>query len=59
MNTDVLNLNTDRQSTMVSLIDEKLLKAEEVANSTSVRYCHEEVFCKVRKYLKSNKRNSG
>ena len=39
------------------MIDEKLLKAEEVVNSTSVRY--EEVFCKVREYLKSNKRNSG
>ena len=41
------------------MIDEKLLKAEEVANSTSVRYSHEDVFCKVREYLKSNKRNSG
>ena len=59
MNTVVLNLSTDKQSRMVSMIDEKLLKAEEVANSTSVRYSHEDVFCKVREYLKSNKRNSG
>lgn len=56
MNTDVLNLSTDRQSTMVSMIDEKLLEAEEVSNATSVRYTHDEVFCRARANLNGNKR---
>ena len=45
-------LSLDEYSKMVSMIDDKLMEAESVANSTSVRYSHEEEFCKAREYLK-------
>ena len=48
-------LSIDEYSNMVSMIDEKLQEADRIANSTPVRYSHDEVFGRVREYLKNEK----
>lgn len=47
-------LSLEEYSSMVSMIDEKLQEAELIANSTSKRYSHDEVFGKVKAYLESD-----
>ena len=44
-------LSIDEYSKLTSLIDEKLTEAEMIANTTTKRYSHDEVFGKIKEYL--------
>ncbi len=44
-------LSIDEYSNMISMIDAKLAESEMIANATSKRYSHDEVFGRIREFI--------